>query len=81
MLAKLEADNACDAMELGQPGLALEHLAAMASHANAGYEDKPCHRADSRPLGQILREEYLTRACFDSLREDEEFQAIAQSIA
>ena len=80
MLAMLEAKNACDAMEMGQPALALEHLAAMASHANANYEDEPCHTADSRPLRQILREEYLPRACFDSLREDGKFQAIAQAI-
>ena len=76
MLAKLEAQNACDAMEMGQPGAALEHLAKAAEHADAGYEDEPCHTADSRPLGQILREEYFSRECFDALREHEEFTKV-----
>jgi len=78
-LAKLEAGNACDAMELGQPETALGHLEAMAGHANADYEDEPCHTADSRPLRQILREEYLARECFDALREGGKFRAVLQA--
>ena len=76
MLAKLEADNACDAMSLEQPEAALEHLSKSAAHANAAFEDEPCHTADSRSLHHILLEDYFGRVCFDPLRENKVFQAI-----
>ena len=86
MLAKLEADNARDAMAsreamaLEQPAAALGHLAAMAAHANAYHNDEPCHTADSRPLRQILREEYCAQECFDSLRGNEGFREIEEAL-
>ncbi|MDR2687749.1 MAG: helix-turn-helix domain-containing protein [Oscillospiraceae bacterium] len=76
MLAKVAAANARDAMEMGQPAQALAYLAKAAEHADAYHNDKPCHSADSRPLGQILLEEYCVRECFDALRENGEFLAL-----
>ena len=80
-LAKLEAKNACDAMEMGQPEAALEHLKKAAGHTNAYRNDEPCHTADSRLLGQILLEEYISLECFDALRGSGEFQSLNTRLA
>ncbi|MDR1465079.1 MAG: helix-turn-helix domain-containing protein [Oscillospiraceae bacterium] len=79
-LAKLAAENAKDALALGDRAAALDHLAQAAEHAAANIDDEPCHTADTRPLPLLLREEYLILPCFDPLRADGRFQDILRQL-